>query len=63
MATETLGANLRNLLSPYKNLIAIAKNTNLPKFIVDDCERNLNELIEFSRSDKMEGCIWRSEEE
>ena len=57
-SNETLGARLRNLLSPYKNLIAINKNDFGPwidpqKFI-ESAEKNLQDLIDFSNSDEME---------
>ena len=45
---ETLGAHLRNLLSPYKSLLELVKNgkadaETLKKYNLD----NLNDLIEF----------------
>lgn len=66
-AAETLGAHLRNLLSPYRTLIGLVNDavngdfdTNALKKI--NCD-NIDELIEFSRSDKMENTIWRNENE
>lgn len=67
MATETLGAHLRNLLTPYKTLLNLVKDVNngtmdasvLKKY---ECN-NINEIIEFSRSDKMENTLWRNENE
>lgn len=53
-SNETLGARLRNLLSPYKNLIAINKNGLDPKKFIEEAERNLQDLIDFSNSDEME---------
>ncbi len=65
MATETLGAHLRNLLSPYSTLIAVCKETNfqVPESLIDSCKDNLNRLIEFSNSEKMEQNLWRDENE
>lgn len=66
-AAETLGAHLRNLLSPYRTLLGLVNDavngdfdTNALKKI--NCD-NIDELIEFSRSDKMENTIWRNENE
>ena len=67
MATETLGAHLRNLLTPYRTLLDLVKGINngtmpadfLKKF---DCN-NIDEIIEFSHSDKMENTLWRNEKE
>ena len=67
MATETLGAHLRNLLTPYKTLLNLVKDVNngtiqaelLKKF---ECN-NIDEIIEFSHSDKMENILWRNENE
>ena len=69
MATETLGAHLRNLLTPYKTLISICKNDKfeIPKDILEEilenCEENFNNMLEFSNSDKMENVLWRDEGE
>ena len=67
MATETLGAHLRNLLTPYRTLIDLVNDVENGKFDIDvfkkiNCD-NINELIEFSYSDKMENTIWRNENE
>ena len=37
-SNETLGARLRNLLSTYKNLIAINKNGLDPQKFIDEAE-------------------------
>ena len=65
MATETLGAHLRNLLTPYSTLLNIVKEINngtmdvsvLKKYKCD----NISEIIEFSHSNKMENTLWRNE--
>lgn len=67
MATETLGAHLRNLLTPYRTLIDLVNDVVNGKFDIDvfkkiNCD-NINELIEFSHSDKMENTIYRNENE
>ena len=67
MAAETLGAHLRNLLTPYSTLLSIVKEINngtmdvsvLKKYKCD----NISEIIEFSHSDKMENTLWRNENE
>jgi len=64
MATETLGAHLRNLLTPYSTLLNVVKKINngtmdvsvLKKF---ECN-NIDEIIEFSHSNKMENTLWRN---
>lgn len=69
MATETLGAHLRNLLSPYKTLISICKETNFKfsentlKTVLENCEENFDRMLDFSNSDKMEDNLWRDENE
>ena len=55
MKTETLGAHLRNLLTPYKNLLQLVKDgkadeETIRKYNLD----NLDELIAFSNSEAME---------
>jgi len=67
MATETLGAHLRNLLTPYRTLLDLVNDVVNGNFDIDvfkkiNCD-NINELIEFSHSDKMENTIWRNENE
>ena len=67
MATETLGAHLRNLLTPYKTLLNLVEDINngtmdvsvLKKYKCD----NIDDIIEFSYSDKMENILWRNENE
>ena len=65
MATETLGAHLRNLLSPYKSLISISRGVDfkVPDSFLENCKKNLDMLLEFSKSDKMENTLWRDENE
>lgn len=67
MATETLGAYLRNLLSPYKSLLNLVEEVNKgnisPDFLKEYKFDNIKELIEFSYSDKMENTLWRTENE
>jgi len=66
MATETLGAHLRNLLSQYKSLLALVEEVNKgnvsPDFLKKYKFDNIKELIEFSHSDKMENTLWRTED-
>lgn len=55
MKKETLGAHLRNLLTPYKNLLQLVKDgkadeETIRKHNLD----NLDELIAFSNSEEME---------
>lgn len=65
MATETLGAHLRNLLTPYKSLLDLVENVNKGNISLDFFKKykfdNIKELIEFSYSDKMENTLWRTE--
>ncbi len=67
MATETLGAHLRNLLTPYKTLLCLVEDVNKGNFSVDTLKKfkcdNIQEIIEFSKSDKMENTLWRDENE
>ena len=67
MATETLGAHLRNLLRPYQCLLDVVEEVNKGNVSLDflkehKCD-NFKELIEFSQSDKMENTLWRTENE
>ena len=65
MATETLGAHLRNLLSPYQGLLDVVEEVNKGSISLDFLKEhkfdNIKELIEFSMSDKMENTLWRNE--
>jgi hypothetical protein len=67
MATETLGAHLRNLLTPYRTLLDLVNDVVNGDFDINVFKKincnNINELIEFSHSDKMENTIWRDENE
>lgn len=67
MATETLGAHLRNLLTPYKTLLDLVKEVNngtMDASVLKEYEcNNINEIIEFSHSNKMENTLWRNENE
>lgn len=59
---ESLGNHLRNLLTSYANLIAICKNKDfdfLSDKIIASCNRNLEELVSFSKDKKMELHNWR----
>jgi len=67
MATETLGAHLRNLLTPYSTLLNIVTEINNGTMDASvlkmyKCD-NISEIIEFSHSDKMENTLWRNENE
>ena len=67
MATETLGAHLRGLLTPYKTLLGIVEDVNNGTMDVEilkefKCD-NIDALIEFSNSEKMEKTLWRDEGE
>ena len=67
MATETLGAHFRNLLTPYKNLLCLVEDVRNGKMDLKILERvkcnNIDALIEFSHSDKMENVLWRDDKE
>lgn len=67
MATETLGAHLRNLLTPYKTLLGLVEDVSNGKIDISvlnmyKCD-NIGEIIEFSHSNKMENTLWRNENE
>jgi hypothetical protein len=65
--TETLGAHLRNLLTPYKTLLCLIENEEDIKLNKETLEKygldNLEELISFSNVKEMEETIWRKEDE
>lgn len=65
--TETLGAHLRNLLTPYKTLLCLIENEEDIKLNKETLEKygldNLEELISFSNVKEMEEIIWRKEDE
>jgi hypothetical protein len=67
MATETLGAHLRNLLTPYKTLLLLVEDINNGEIELDMLKKikcdNIDEIIKFSYSDKMENNLWRGEKE
>ena len=59
--TETLGAHLRNLLTPYKTLLCLIRDEKDIKLDKDTLEKygldNLEELISFSNVKEMEETI------
>ena len=61
--SETLGAHLRNLLTPYKTLLSLVEDVNNGKAKVEVLKKykcnNIKDLLEFSRSEEMETGIWR----
>jgi hypothetical protein len=65
--TETLGAHLRNLLTPYKTLLNLIEDEKGIKLDKDTLEKygldNLEELISFSNLDVMENTLWHKEDE
>ena len=67
MATETLGAHLRNLLTPYKTLLCLIKDDKDIKLDKETLEKyrldNLEDLISFSNAKEMEETLWRNEDE
>lgn len=60
---ETLGAHLRNLLTPYKNLLKLVEEVNSGKMGIEVLRKfhfdNMQELIDFSMSGIMEKTIWQ----
>ena len=59
---DSLGSHLRNLLTPYCNLIELCKNRDFDYIsdkIISSCKKNLEELISFSEDKKMELHNWR----
>ena len=65
--TETLGAHLRNLLTPYKTLLCLIEDKEDIKLDKETLEKygldNLEELISFSNVKEMEETLWRKEDE
>ena len=65
--TETLGAHLRNLLTPYKTLLCLIgdeKDIKLDKETLEEYGLdNLEDLISFSNAKEMEETLWRKEDE
>ena len=65
---ESCGNHLRNLLTPYQCLIDIIQNyldENISVGDIKDClkdknlQEGINNIIEFSKSDKLENINWR----
>lgn len=63
---ESCGNHLRNLLTPYANLICLVEHLNNKEIdrkmfekLTKDCQKGLDAIIEFSKSDKMEQLNWR----
>lgn len=67
MATETLGAHLKNLLTPYKTLLCLIEDEKDFKLNKETLEKygldNLEDLISFSNAKEMENTLWRKEDE
>ena len=67
MATETLGAHLRNLLTPYKTLLCLVKDISNGTMSMDALKKykcdNIQDIIDFSYSKKMEEVLYRNEGE
>ena len=65
--TETLGAHLRNLLTPYKTLLYLIEDEIDIKLDKETLEKygldNLEDLISFSHAKEMEETLWRNEDE
>ena len=65
--TETLGAHLKNLLTPYKTLLYLIEDEIDIKLDKETLEKygldNLEELISFSNVKEMEETLWRNEDE
>lgn len=66
-ASETLGAHLRNLLSPYQTLLCLVDdvingNVDFEMLKKYRCN-NIDSIIAFSHSDEMENNIWRNGDE
>lgn len=65
---ETMGAHIRNMLTPYANLIQLIhdyKETKNAKYltcimkIIDNCDSNLADFIELSHCKEIEEINWR----
>ena len=65
---ESYGAHLRNLLTPYANLIALVEAFNKNEISEtvflqltkdENFNSNLEEIIDFSKDNKMEQLNWR----
>lgn len=65
--TETLGAHLRNLLTPYKTLLYLIEDEIDIKLDKETLEKygldNLEDLISFSNAKEMEETLWRNKDE
>lgn len=59
---ESLGAHLRNLLTPYKNLLQLVSDVNSGEIGKECLENfkfdNIEDLISFSKSKVMEETMW-----
>lgn len=62
---ESLGERLRNLLTPYKNLLDLVDDVNTGKVDKEILKKikfdNLDDLISFSQSEIMEETIWQKQ--
>ena len=69
---ESCGEHLRNLITPYCNLLEIFKSlkrykeegnedkfNNVLEFLMNHDFDNINDIIEFSKIDQMEKANWR----
>lgn len=60
---ESLGERLRNLLTPYKNLLQLVDDVNTGKMDKEILKKfkfdNLDDLVSFSQSKIMEETIWQ----
>lgn len=65
--TETLGAHLRNLLTPYKTLLCLIEDEKYIKLDKEALKEygldNLEDLISFSNAKEMEETLWCKEDE
>lgn len=75
---ETLGDHLRNLLTPYQNLVCVfsnylenpndemlikLKDLMFQKIKNGEFQKDIDRIIEFSESEKMESILWRNKNE